>query len=57
VQKTCYDKCIQILSANLIGRIPLRISRHMWKDNIKVVLGETGCKGVEWILLAQGRVQ
>jgi hypothetical protein len=28
-----------------------------WEDNIKIDLKETGCKDLDWIHLAQGRVQ
>jgi hypothetical protein len=34
----------------MIGR-----SRHRWEDNIKMAIKEMGCKGVNWIDLAQGR--
>jgi hypothetical protein len=28
-------------------------SRHGWRNNIKMALKEIGCKGMEWIHLAQ----
>jgi hypothetical protein len=31
--------------------------RHRWEDNIKLDLGEIGTDGVNWIQLAQDRVQ
>jgi len=36
-------------------RRPLRISRHRWKDNIKLDLQEVGWGGMNWIDLAQDR--
>ena len=32
----------------LLGR-----TRHRWEDNIKMVLQEVGCGGMDWIELAQ----
>jgi hypothetical protein len=39
------------------GKRPLRRPRHRWGDNIKLDLRETGIDGVNWIQLAQDRVQ
>jgi hypothetical protein len=39
------------------GKIPLRRPRHRYEDNITLDIKETGCEGVEWIQLAQGKVQ
>jgi hypothetical protein len=39
------------------GKIPLGIPRHRWKDNIKMDLREIGIDGMNWIQLAQDRVQ
>jgi hypothetical protein len=39
------------------GKRPLGRSRHRWEDNIKMDLRETGINGVNWIQLAQDRVQ
>jgi hypothetical protein len=45
----------------LVGRPerkrPLRGTRRRWEDNIKMDLRETGIDGVNWIRLAQNRVQ
>jgi hypothetical protein len=45
----------------LVGRPevkrPLGRPRCRWKDNIKMDLRETGIDGVNWIQLAQDRVQ
>ena len=37
------------------GKGSLGISRHRWKDNIKMDLQEVGCGGMDWIELAQDR--
>jgi hypothetical protein len=39
------------------GRRPLGRPRRRWEDNIKMDLSETGIDGVNWIQLAQDRVQ
>jgi hypothetical protein len=39
------------------GKRPLGRPRHRWEDNIKMDLRETGIDGVNWIQLAQDRVQ
>jgi hypothetical protein len=39
------------------GKRPLGRSRRKWEDNIKMDLRETGIDGVNWIRLAQDRVQ
>jgi hypothetical protein len=39
------------------GKRPLGRSRHRWEDNIKLDLREIGIDGVNWIQLAQDRVQ
>jgi hypothetical protein len=39
------------------GKRPLGRPRHMWVDNIKLDLREIGIDGVNWIHLAQDRVQ
>jgi hypothetical protein len=37
------------------GKSPLGRPRRRWEDNIKLDLQEVGCKGVDWIDLAQDR--
>ena len=37
------------------GKRPLRRPRHRWEDNMKMDLQEVGCRGIEWIELAQDR--
>lgn len=39
------------------GKRPLGKPRHVWKDNIKLGIIEIGCEGMDWIHLAQKRVQ
>jgi hypothetical protein len=39
----------------LVGKRPLRRSRHKWVNNIKMDLLEIGWGGVDWIGLAQDR--
>jgi hypothetical protein len=39
------------------GKRPLGRPRRRWKDNIKIDLREIGIDGVNWIRLAQVRVQ
>ena len=37
------------------GKRPLGRQRRRWEDNIKVDLQEVGCRGMDWIELAQDR--
>jgi len=37
------------------GKKPLGNPGHRWKGNIIMDLREVGCRGVDWIELAQGR--
>jgi hypothetical protein len=37
------------------GRRPLGRSRRRWENNIKMDLQEVGCRGMDWIDLAQDR--
>jgi len=37
------------------GKRPLGRPRHRWEDNIKMVLQEVGCRGMDWIKLAQDK--
>jgi hypothetical protein len=37
------------------GTRPLRRPRRRWEDNIKMDLQEVGCRGMDWIELAQDR--
>jgi hypothetical protein len=39
------------------GKRPLGRSRHRWEDNVRTDLREIGIDGVNWIQLAQDRVQ
>jgi hypothetical protein len=47
----------RVLVARAEGKRPLGRPRLMWEDNIKMDLRETGIDGVNWIWLAQNRVQ
>ena len=37
------------------GKRPLGRLRRGWEDNIKMILQEVGCGGMDWIELAQHR--
>jgi hypothetical protein len=37
------------------GRRPLGRPRSRWEDNIKMDLREVGCRGADWVDLAQDR--
>jgi hypothetical protein len=37
------------------GNRPLGRPRHRWEDNMKMVLQEVGCAGMDWIDLALDR--
>ena len=37
------------------GKSPLGRPTHRWEDNIKIDLQQVGCKGMDWINLAQDR--
>ena len=37
------------------GKRPLGRPRRRWEDNIKIELQEVGCRGVDWIEVAQDR--
>ena len=37
------------------GKKPLGRPRRRWVDNIKMDLQEVGCRGMDWIELAQDR--
>ena len=35
------------------GKRPLGRTRHRWENNVKMVLQEVGCGGMDWIKMAQ----
>jgi hypothetical protein len=37
------------------GKRPVGKPRRRWEDNIKMDLQEVGCRGLDWIELAQNR--
>jgi hypothetical protein len=39
------------------GKCPFRRPMHIWEDNIKIVVKQTGCEDVDWIHLTHDRVQ
>ena len=45
----------RVLVGKLEGKRPLGRPRHRWEDNIKMVLQEVGCRGMDWIKLAQDK--
>jgi hypothetical protein len=45
----------RVLVGKSDGKRPLGRPRHRWEDNIKVDLQEVGCRGMDWIELAQDR--
>jgi len=49
------EKCIQCFGGENKGKRPLGRPRRRWEDNIKMDLHELGCRGMDWIELAQER--
>jgi hypothetical protein len=47
----------RVLAGRPEDKRPLGRPRHRWEDNIKMDLREIGIDGVNWIRLAQNRVQ
>jgi hypothetical protein len=47
----------RILVGNPEGKRPLGRPRHRWVDNVKMDLREIGWGGMDWIDLAEDRVQ
>jgi len=45
----------RVLEGKPEGKRPLGRPRRRWEDNIKMVLQEVGCEGVDWIELVQDR--
>jgi hypothetical protein len=45
------------LVGNIEGKRPLGRPRHKWVDRIKMDLREIGWNGVDWMDMAQDRVQ
>jgi len=37
------------------GKTPLGSPRRRWEDNIKMDIQDVGCRGMDWIELAQDR--
>jgi hypothetical protein len=51
------ERCLQVLVGRPEGKRPLGRSRRRWEDNIKMGLPEMEIDGLNWIKLAQDRVQ
>jgi hypothetical protein len=49
------ERCIQGLVGKPKEKRPMGRPRCTWEDNIKAYLQEVGCRGMDWILLAQDR--
>jgi hypothetical protein len=47
----------RILVGNSQGKIPVGGPRRRWEDNVKMDLKGIGCKDVDWVQLAEYRVQ
>ena len=50
------ERCVdRVLVGKLEEERPLGRPRSRWEDNIKMDLQEVGCRGMDWIELAQDR--
>jgi hypothetical protein len=49
------EVCTEFLVGNPEGKRPLGRPKCRWEDNIKADLQEVGCRGMDWIELAQDR--
>ena len=45
----------RVLVGKSEGKIPLGSPRRRWEDNIKMYIQEVGCRGIDWIDLAEDR--
>jgi hypothetical protein len=45
----------RVLVGKTEGKRPLGRPRRRWEDNIRMDLQEVGCRGMDWIELAQDR--
>jgi hypothetical protein len=50
-------RCLQDFGWEPEGKRPLGRPRYRWEDNIKIDLGRWSIDGVNWIQLAEDRVQ
>jgi hypothetical protein len=48
-------RCVYRVLGKPEGKRPPGRPRRRWEDNIKMDLQELGCKGMDWIELAQDR--
>jgi hypothetical protein len=51
----CYEIFTDKASDLDEGKRPLGRPKRRWEDNIKMYLQEVGCRGMDWIELAQDR--
>jgi hypothetical protein len=52
------ERCVyRVLVGRSEGKRPLGRPRHKWENNVKMDLREIGINGLNWIQLAQYRVQ
>jgi hypothetical protein len=49
------ETCIGFMVGKPEGKRPLGRPRRRWEDNIRVDPQEVGCRGMDWIGLAQDR--
>jgi len=49
------ERCIEGFGRETLGKKPPGRLRRRWEDNIKMDFQEVGCRGMEWIELAQDR--
>ena len=47
----------RVLVGKSEGKRPLGTPRRRWEDNIQMDLHEVGCRGMEWMELAQDRAR
>ena len=47
------NRCTEGFGGETEGKKPLGRTRHRWEENIKIDLPEVGCRGMDWIKLAQ----
>jgi hypothetical protein len=45
----------RVLVGKSVGKTTLGRPRRRWEDNIKIDLQEVGCRGMDWIELAQDK--
>jgi hypothetical protein len=51
------EECYRILVGKPEGKRPVGRPRRRWVNNIKMILRDVGCSGMDWTYLAQDRDQ